>query len=73
MSEFNEIIRELISSITQNIDLPAFVTLTSREAKFLFGNNECYDNIETLNYVYVDNKDGKFKIVCTKTDQELDF
>lgn len=73
MSEVNQIVRDLIGSIIQHIDLPAFVTLTSSEAKFLFGNNECYNNTETLNYVYVDNKYGKFKVICSKTDKELDF
>jgi hypothetical protein len=74
MSDFNEIGRELIGTITQHIELPAFVTLTSSEARFLFGNHECYnDNTEKLNYVYVDNNKGKFKVVCSKTDQELDF
>lgn len=73
MSEVNQVIRDLIDSITQNIELPAFVSLSSNEAKFLFGDNECYNNTETLNYVYVDNKYGKFKVICSKTEQELYF
>lgn len=70
MSEFDKVAQDLIQCITQHIDLPAFVTLTSGEAKFLFGNNSCYDKNDT-NYFYVDNKNGKFTIICSQTDQQL--
>lgn len=73
MSEINQVARDLIGSITQHIELPAFVSLSSSEANFLFGSNNCYNTTEVLNYVYVDKKDGKFKVICSKTDQELYF
>ena len=72
MNQFDKVAQDLIQSITQHIELPAFVTLTSSEAKFLFGNNSCYDDNNT-NYFYIDNKNGKFIVVCSQTDQQLNI
>lgn len=69
MSQFDKVAQDLIQSITQHIELPAFVTLTSSEAKFLFGKNSFYD--DNMNYFYIDNKNGKFIVVCSQTDQQL--
>lgn len=71
MSQFEEVAKDLIQDITQHIDLPAFVTLTSSEAQFLFGNNSCCYDDNNMNYFYIDNKKGKFIIICSQTDQQL--
>lgn len=73
MSDYDKTVLELVSIITKDIDLPAFIILTEQEAKFIFGNKKCYESNDVENYIYFDKNENGYKVICPKTDQELDI